>query len=89
MNVVFDKSFSKSIDKIRDEDVKKRIIKIIISIERADSLAKIPQIKKMVGWSNYYRIKFGDYRLGIELDNNNTIRFIIITHRKDIYKNFP
>ncbi|MFA5974486.1 MAG: type II toxin-antitoxin system RelE/ParE family toxin [Lentimicrobiaceae bacterium] len=89
MNVVFDKSFSKCIDKIRDQKVKERIIKIIISVEKADSIEKIPQIKKMVGWSNYYRIKFGDYRLGIELDNNNTIRFIIIAHRKDIYRNFP
>jgi len=89
MNVVFDKSFNKSIDKIRDIKVKERIIKIIISVENADNVEIIPQVKKMRGWQNYYRIKFGDYRIGIELETNNTIRFIIAAHRKDIYRNFP
>ena len=89
MNVVFDKSFNKSIDKIRDIKVKELITKIIISIENADSVDKIPQIRKMTGWQNYYRIKYGDYRIGIELEINNTIRFIIVAHRKDIYRNFP
>ena len=89
MNVVFDKSFSKSIDKIRDEKVKERIIKIIVTVEKAETINEIPQIKKLVGWQNYYRIKSGDYRIAIELETNNTIRFILALHRKDIYRNFP
>jgi mRNA interferase RelE/StbE len=89
MNVLFDRSFSKSIDKIRDQKIKERIIKIIYSVEQAGSIDKIPNIKKMTGWLNYYRIKSGDYRIGIELEPENTIRFIVILHRKDIYKNFP
>jgi len=89
MIVLFDRSFSKSIDKLRDQKIKERIIKIITSVEQADSIDKIPNIKKMTGWLNYYRIKSGDYRIGIELESNNTIRFIIIAHRKDIYKKFP
>ena len=89
MKVVFDRAFSKSIDKIRDEKVKIRISGIIISVEKADSVDKIPHLKKMTGWLNYYRIKSGDYRIGVELEANHTIRFIIIAHRKDIYKNFP
>jgi mRNA interferase RelE/StbE len=89
MNVIFDRAFSKSIDKIREEKVKERMTRIIFSVEKADSIDKIPNIKKMVGWVNYYRIKSGDYRIGIEFENNHTIRFIIIAHRKDIYKNFP
>ena len=89
MNVLFDRSFSKSIDKIRDQKIKERIIKIIYSVEQAGSTDKIPNIKKMTGWLNYYRIKSGDYRIGIELEPDNTIRFIVISHRKDIYKNFP
>ncbi|MDO9257972.1 MAG: type II toxin-antitoxin system RelE/ParE family toxin [Bacteroidales bacterium] len=89
MNVVFDKSFNKSIDKIRDIKAKERIVKIIISVENADNVEIIPQVKKMRGWQNYYRIKFGDYRIGIELETNNTIRFIIAAHHKDIYRNFP
>jgi mRNA interferase RelE/StbE len=43
----------------------------------------------MVGFSNFYRIRIGDYRVGIELLDLDTILFIAIAHRKDIYKTFP
>ena len=43
----------------------------------------------MKGFKNFYRIKSGDYRLGFELINNDTIYFIAFAHRKDIYKKFP
>ena len=43
----------------------------------------------MIDFSKYYRIKMGDYRLGFERINSLKIRFIIVEHRKDIYKKFP
>jgi mRNA interferase RelE/StbE len=43
----------------------------------------------MEGFKNYYRIRMGDYRVGIELENSTTIRIIIVEHRKNIYKVFP
>ncbi len=89
MKVEFDKSFLKSLDKIKNSKVLLTIEKIIIKCENANDLHEIRNVKKLTGFANYYRIKSGSYRIGFELINKKTIRFIIFTHRKDIYKKFP
>ncbi len=40
------------------------------------------------GESSYYRIRFGDYRIGIKIEDDLVI-FIRALHRKDIYRYFP
>ncbi|MGB5593914.1 MAG: type II toxin-antitoxin system RelE/ParE family toxin, partial [Crocosphaera sp.] len=40
------------------------------------------------GYQSFYRIKIGDYRIGIEADNNELI-FVRFLHRKEIYRFFP
>ncbi len=34
-------------------------------------------------------MRIGNYRVGFELIDNSTVRFIVIAHRKDIYNIFP
>jgi mRNA interferase RelE/StbE len=88
MNVEFDRSFSKSLSKVRDALILKRIERTIIQLEKAPSLSKVANIRKLTGFKEYYRIRMGDYRLGFEQINSSTIRLIIISHRKDIYRVF-
>jgi mRNA interferase RelE/StbE len=89
MKVEFDKSFERSLGKIHNPIILQRLKRIIIHLEISTSLTQVPSIKKLSGYSNYYRIRIGDYRVGLELIKKTTIRFIIIAHRKDIYKIFP
>jgi mRNA interferase RelE/StbE len=89
MNIEFDKSFEKSLDRINNPIVLKRLEGIIIQIETAKSLSELSNIKKLTGFPKYFRIRIGDYRLYFESIDRKTIRFIIIAHRKDIYKIFP
>ena len=89
MKLVFDKSFSKSLDKIKSKILKSKIEELIVEIESANSLSEIQDLKKMTGYKFYYMIRIGSYRLGIELENNNVLRLIVIAHRKDIYRIFP
>jgi mRNA interferase RelE/StbE len=89
MTVEFDKSFEKSLDKIRSKRLYQRIDGIILECEEANSINELQNVKKLSGFRSYYRIRLGDYRLGIEMINENTIRFIIIAHRKEIYRSFP
>jgi mRNA interferase RelE/StbE len=89
MIVEFDKAFEKSLRPIHDPTVLRKLKRIIIQIENSPSISKLPNIIKLTGFSNYYRIRIGDYRVGIELINTTKVRFIIIAHRKDIYKIFP
>jgi mRNA-degrading endonuclease RelE of RelBE toxin-antitoxin system len=42
----------------------------------------------LVGFTTAYRIRIGDYRIGIFF-KEDTVIFARILHRKDIYKLFP
>lgn len=89
MIIEFDKSFEKSLDKIKDKSLYPKIEKIIIKLENSKSFVSISQIRKMTGFKTYFRYRVGDYRIGFEMINETTIRFIVIAHRKEIYKLFP
>jgi len=88
MNVEFDKSFHKALKKINQKSLFPKIEEIINECEKAASVQEISNIKKLSGFVHFYRIRIGDYRIGIEI-SNNTITFITIANRKDIYKKFP
>jgi mRNA interferase RelE/StbE len=89
MNVEFDKSFEKSIDRLRDKSLIPKIQRTIRLLESKKNLSEITNSKKLAGYKTYYRIRIGDYRLGFEKISETTIRLIIIAHRKDIYNLFP
>jgi len=89
MDVVFDKSFSKCLDKIKSKILKKKIEELIVELENVNTINEIRNLKKITGSKLYYRLRLGDYRLGIELEHHNILRLIVIAHRKDIYRIFP
>jgi len=88
MKILFEKSFEKEIDKLRSEELQKKIIDVINQVEIAKSVIEIKNMKKMKGYKNFYRIKINDYRIGVELENN-TVIFAAFGHRKEIYRKFP
>lgn len=89
MIVEFDKSFEKSINRLKDNSIVPRIQKTIELLETAQSLSELSNVKKLTGFKNYYRIRLGSYRLGFEKINETTVRLIIVANRKDIYNLFP
>ena len=89
MEVQYDKSFDKNLDRINDLKILGKIKSVVLECEESTSIFDIQNIKKMSGYSNFYRIKLGKYRIGIEFINKSIIRFITVKHRKDIYKKFP
>jgi mRNA interferase RelE/StbE len=42
----------------------------------------------MQGYDSFYRIRSGEYQIGIEIVNEEII-FTRFLHRKDVYKYFP
>lgn len=89
MKILYGKQFAKDLDDYRlDHAVKKRLLAIIETIDDAESIMSIKNLRKIEGYTGYYRIRIGDYRLGmkIEKDRVEIIRFL---HRKDIYRRFP
>lgn len=88
MKVEFTNSFEKDLKKIKDKSTKNKIKDKIEAIEQTDNIYNIQEIKKLSGGKGYYRIRLGDYRIGIKFESGKII-FIRFLHRKDIYKYFP
>ena len=88
MRVEFLKKFSKDLDGIKVKSVKLNLRRLIELMESVDSLDKIPNLKKLKGHKSAYRVRVGDYRLGLFFENS-TIVMARFLHRKDIYKIFP
>ncbi|MBN3921869.1 type II toxin-antitoxin system RelE/ParE family toxin [Nostoc sp. NMS4] len=88
MNIEFRKNFEKDLNNIRGEALFKKIKAVIEEVENAENLANISNIKKLQADGNYYRIRIGDYRVGITVSESVVI-FVRVLHRKDIYRYFP
>ncbi len=88
MIVLIDKRFEKDTNKINDKSILKKIASCIIDIQNSNSLNEVKNLKKLKGFDSEYRIKIGDYRIGLVIENK-AISFIRLLHRKDIYKFFP
>lgn len=88
MIVKIDRSFEKDTDKIKDKKILARIAGTIELFISSDGLPDISNLKKIKGYSGCYRIRIGNYRLGIFIEGN-TVAFERCLHRKDIYKYFP
>lgn len=53
MILEYDKSFDKSLEKIKDRNILSRIESVIIKAENANSIEDIPNTKKLIGFSSY------------------------------------
>jgi mRNA interferase RelE/StbE len=89
VEILYGKNFSKDLDAIRHEtDIKVHLLKLIETITEAKSFSDLKGVRKLEGYQAYFRIKVGDYRLGIK-PTQNTVELIRFLHRKDIYRRFP
>lgn len=88
MIVKISKSFDKDISRVKDKNLKQAVFEIIELVQQVPDLRGISQLKKLKGHKDFYRIRLGQYRLGVSI-SKDTVEFLILDHRKDIYKRFP
>jgi mRNA interferase RelE/StbE len=88
VKVEFRNSFAKDLKGVKEKGLLVRVREVIEAVEKADSLAEMPNLKKLKGSGNYFRVRVGDYRVGIALENDRVV-FVCFLNRKDIYKHFP
>ena len=83
-------SFLHDVKKIVSPTVKMNVEAAILSVKQANNIKDIPELKKLKGYKKdiFYRIAVGDYRIGVTIEND-TVTFVTLRHRKDIYKFFP
>lgn len=89
MIVSFDQAFLKSLKKLKNPELFSKVEALIHKLELLEDIKDLNSIKKLKGFQNYYRLRIGDYRLGLELVTDKEVILIILAHRKDIYTKFP
>ena len=88
MKAAFHESFLRDVEGIKDKTAISKIKAVIETVERANTFDEILHLKKMRGSRGYFRIRVGDFRIGIKLEGE-TIVFVRCLDRKDIYRYFP
>lgn len=88
MKVIVLKSFEKDIERVSNKKLASQLLRIISSIEEAENIEEIPNTKKMKGGGSFYRIRIGQYRLGLS-KQSNSVTLIRFMHRKEVYNYFP
>ena len=88
MKIDFKKSFPKDLRKINDKNILKKVKDVIDTIENSPSLMEIKNVKQLTSGEKYYRIRIGDYRIGLKLENEVVV-FVRFLHRREIYRYFP
>jgi len=88
VKAAFKGSFAKDLKRVKEKELLSRVREVIEVIEKSSSLAEIPNLKKLKGGGNYFRLRVSDYRIGLSLEND-TVIFVRFLNRKDIYKYFP
>jgi len=88
LELAFKESFLKDVKRIKETAVKKKIAAVISESQKVSSLLDLKNVKKLEGSSDYYRIRIGDYRIGVKLQDK-TLIFMRCLNRKDIYRYFP
>ncbi len=89
MKLEISKKFEKQVYQLKDKSVKRKLSAIITKIEKINSLSEITNIKPIKGYPGHYRIKMGDYRIGISLEKE-VVWFLFFGKRDEsTYKKFP
>jgi mRNA-degrading endonuclease RelE of RelBE toxin-antitoxin system len=90
MIVIPTDQFFNHIDKIKDTTIIRRAEQTIEKLRSANSIQEVSNIKAIKGWLGYYRIGFGDYRIGFYyIEHEKKVELLAIAHRSKIYNIFP
>jgi mRNA interferase RelE/StbE len=89
MEVHYRQSFLRDIKKLKKHRIYDEIVDLAFTtLPGIMTLRELTNIKIMKGHSNRYRIRIGDYRMGIEI-HGSMIEIVRALHRRDFYRYFP
>jgi mRNA interferase RelE/StbE len=84
----FRASFVADLQAIKDKSLLERVKTLIAGVESAQSLLEVPNLKKLRSGGNYCRIRVGDYRIGLAIEEEAVV-FVRVLHRREVYRYFP
>jgi mRNA-degrading endonuclease RelE of RelBE toxin-antitoxin system len=89
LKVEYRQLFLKDLKKLRKQPVYQRIFSLAFEIlPNVEDLTELSNVKAMKGYPNRYRIRIGDYRVGIEISGEQ-VEIMRVLHRRKFYRYFP
>jgi mRNA-degrading endonuclease RelE of RelBE toxin-antitoxin system len=89
LEVQYRQAFLKDMKQLKSSSSYQRIYELAFTtLPEINTLEEIPDIKPMRGYTGRYRIRIGDYRIGIEV-NGDVIEVMRVLHRREFYRYFP
>jgi mRNA interferase RelE/StbE len=87
--VQYTRTFLKEMARL-SANVRQRVEAIAFGEAIQDDPYLMGNVKKLKGYQEYYRLRVGQYRVGIRIDSvHHIVEFCRVLHRKDIYRKFP
>jgi len=89
LKLLYRELFLKDLSKLKGTPAYEKIKRLVFEIlPEADSLSELSNTKSLRNAENRYRIRVGDYRIGIKL-SGDTVEVMRVKHRKEFYRFFP
>lgn len=88
MEIRYHVQFNRDLRRLRNPSLAQSVEQIISELKAASSLIDVRGVIRLRGEGLHYRIRIGEYRLGITQDGNGIILRRLL-HRSEIYRNFP
>jgi len=88
MKIEITRKFQKQVNSCNDQLIRKKVGNILEDAASVRTMSGFCNLKKLRGSKNSYRIRAGNYRIGLIIDDDLVI-FAAFDHRSDIYKYFP
>ena len=89
MKVQYRQSFLRDLKKLKRRPVYDRIFEFAFTtLPEVDRLRDVTGVEAMRGYPNRYRVRIGNYRVGIEVHGNN-VEVMRVLHRREFYRYFP
>ncbi|WP_304066225.1 type II toxin-antitoxin system RelE family toxin [Pedobacter glucosidilyticus] len=88
MEIVFNKKFLKDLASISSKQRVKIESYVFKDYSNAEDILNSGKLEKLKDYSQFYKIRIGDYRLGIKIEGN-IFSYERVLHRKEVYKYFP
>ncbi|MEW5960401.1 MAG: type II toxin-antitoxin system RelE/ParE family toxin [Chloroflexota bacterium] len=90
MEVLYRRTFLKDLNKLKNEPVYQEIHELAFTVlPEAKTLRDVPGVKAMKGYPKRYRIRLGQYRIGIEVEKRGKVEMMRVLHRHEFYRYFP
>ena len=88
MKVEYRQLFLKDLKKLKKQPIYERVFNLAFEIiPNTKDLKDLSNVKVLKGYPNWYRIRVGNYRVGIEVSGEQ-VEMMRVLHRRDFYRYF-